>query len=381
MDDHSLTRRRSGWKRAISGAASLILLVFIVVGVIPQFGSYSNAWARVTHLSAWYWVALGVAAAVNQLSGAWPYLAAMPGLRLRDGVLQIETATAISNTVPAGGAVAIGLTFRMFSSFGFGDVVISAAVLTTGIWNFGAKFALPIAAIGLLALTEHVPVAVVDASIAGSAALVVSGFLLWSGIRSEASAHWVGRPADRVVNRVLHQFGKPPLPRIERALLSFRSQMVRTMRGRGWLLTLATAANQVAGFVLVVVIVRAVGITGGQLSLAEIFASFAVARLAGAIPITPGSLGTFDAAFIGIMTTFGAQSSQALTADLLWRMTTYLAPTLFGVVTYLIWVRSKRPAQHSSPSSAPPSELTSPEGGGWAAPAAVDGSGAVLDGK
>jgi uncharacterized protein (TIRG00374 family) len=81
------------------------------------------------------------------------------------------------------------------------------------------------------------------------------------------------------------------------------------------------------------------------------FASFAVARLAGAIPITPGSLGTFDAAFISLMTTFGARSSQALTVDLLWRIATYLAPTLCGIVTYLIWVRSKTSAGKRSPTN------------------------------
>jgi Lysylphosphatidylglycerol synthase TM region len=64
-----------------------------------------------------------------------------------------------------------------------------------------------------------------------------------------------------------------------------------------------------------------------------------VARLAGAIPITPGGLGTLDAAFISMLVTFGASSSQALTADLIWRLTTYFLPILSGTVTYLVWMR------------------------------------------
>ena len=39
------------------------------------------------------------------------------------------------------------------------------------------------------------------------------------------------------------------------------------------------------------------------------------------------------------MTAFGATSSQALTADLIWRLTTYFLPIFSGIITYLIWVR------------------------------------------
>ena len=115
-----------------------------------------------------------------------------------------------------------------------------------------------------------------------------------------------------------------------------------TVSSTGWLLTGATIANQAAGFALVLIIVRAVGITSGQVTLAAVFTSFAVARLAGAIPLTPGGLGTLDAAFISVMTRFGASSSQALTADLVWRLTTYFLPILCGLVTYVIWIQWSR---------------------------------------
>ena len=72
------------WHKVVGIGASLALLIVIVVGVIPQFASYSSAWARVIQLRAWWWVAIGVAASVNQISGIWPYQAAIPGLRFRD---------------------------------------------------------------------------------------------------------------------------------------------------------------------------------------------------------------------------------------------------------------------------------------------------------
>jgi uncharacterized protein (TIRG00374 family) len=338
-DEPRTRRTTSRWRKVLGGGASLVLLVFILVGVIPQFASYSSAWSRLTRLDTWSWVAIASAAALNQVSGIWPYQAAMRGLRFWPGLLQIETATAISNTVPVGGAVAIGMTFKMFSSFGFPDVVISTAVLTTGIWNIAAKLGLPVAAVALLAVTAHPTTRVVEAAVTGVVALVISGVVLFLIFRSAASARWLGHLADRVFNWVVHFVRKPPADRIERALLHFGSQTVDTVRRRGWQLTSAALANQVAGFVLILIIVRAAGITGGRVTVAGVFTSFAVARLASAVPVTPGGLGTFDAAFISTMGAFGASSSQALTADLIWRLTTYFLPILCGILTYLIWVR------------------------------------------
>ena len=327
------------WYKLLGGCASLVLLVFILVGVVPKFASYSGAWAAMTHLNAWWWVAITAVALLNQISGVWPYQAALPGLRFWDGFLQTETTAAISNAVPAGGAVAIGMTFKMFSSFGFSGVDISTAVITTGIWNFAAKLGLPVAAVALLAITTHPTARVVDAALAGVVAMIVAGAALWLAFRFGASARWVGRLADRVVNWLLRRFRKPAGDRIERSLAKFRGQTGRIVHRRGWLLTWTTLANQLVGFILVLIIVRSVGITSSDVTFIAVFASFAVARLAGAIPITPGGLGTLDAAFVGMLTAFGASSSRALAADLIWRLMMYFLPIIPGIVTYVIWLR------------------------------------------
>src|SRR5580658_4810328 len=99
--DHPTQGRRVvSRKTLLAGGASLALLILIFVGLIPRFASYSGAWTQVTRLGTWSWVAIGSAAVVNQISGVWPYQAAMPGLRLWHGLVQLETATAIANAVP-----------------------------------------------------------------------------------------------------------------------------------------------------------------------------------------------------------------------------------------------------------------------------------------
>jgi hypothetical protein len=48
----------------------------------------------------------------------------------------------------------------------------------------------------------------------------------------------------------------------------------------------------------------------------EALAAFSFARVASFIPITPGGLGTVDAALTALLTSYGATGSQALAADL-----------------------------------------------------------------
>jgi uncharacterized protein (TIRG00374 family) len=330
------------WQKLLGGGLSFGLLAFIVLGVIPQFASYSSAWARMSDLGVWWWVAIAAAAILSQISGIWPYQAALPGLRFRDGIVQIETATAISSTVPAGSAVAVGMTCKMFASFGFPNVLISSAVITTGVWAFAMKIALPIAAVALLAITAHASHEVVTAAVIGLVAMTLAGVIVHLIFRSERTAHWIGELADRAVNWATGLFQRPPTKRIELALINFERQTIQTVRHRGWLLTIATIGNQLAAFVLVLIIVRAVGMGSAQVGVAAVLTAFAVSRLAGAIPITPGGLGTLDATFISVMTASGAHPSQALAVDLIWRLTTYFLPIFPGLFTYGIWIRSRR---------------------------------------
>jgi uncharacterized protein (TIRG00374 family) len=92
-------------------------------------------------------------------------------------------------------------------------------------------------------------------------------------------------------------------------------------------------------FVLLLACLRAVGIGSDQVSLLEVLLSFSVARLAGAIPITPGGLGTIDATLIGMLSAFGAKSSGAVAADVVWRAMTYFPPIFIGIGTYVMWKR------------------------------------------
>jgi uncharacterized protein (TIRG00374 family) len=348
--------RKPLWRRVLGALLSLTLILFIFLGVIPQFASYRTAWTAIQNVSPGWWMAILVAAAVNEVSFAWPYQAALRHLRFWHGFMETQTATAISNTVPAGGAVAIGMTFRMFGSFLFSNVAITAAVFTTGLWNMAFKLGLPIVAVVLVTVSGQSVAVAAGVALLGVLILAVAGVALWLVFRSAASAHWVGRLGDRVTNWALHFFHKPASDRFERSVLRFRDQTNEVVHERGMRLTAAVLASQVAVFVVLLFSARAVGISASQVSFLEVLLSFAVARLASAIPVLPGGLGVYDAILIGMLTAFGASSDAALAADLVWRATTYFPPIFMGLVTYVVWRRGMAKgtyAQQSDVGSSP----------------------------
>ena len=136
--------------------------------------------------------------------------------------METQTTSAISNTVPAGGAVAIGMTFRMFESFNQSDVAISTAVVATGMWNLGFKFGLPIVAVTLVLLTGQNTAGTLALAALGVVIIVIAGIVIWLTLRDDRSAQAVGRLGDRVVNWFLQLLHREPSDRIERAIVRFR---------------------------------------------------------------------------------------------------------------------------------------------------------------
>jgi uncharacterized protein (TIRG00374 family) len=354
-------KRRPSAYRIGGLVLGVALVAGIFVGVIPQFASYRDAWAAMARMSPGWWAAIAAAAVLGLGLVVWPFQAALPRLRFWPGFMQVQTSTAVSTTVPAGGAVALGLTYRMFGSFGFPAVAITSAVATTGIWNLGFKLALPIVAVELAAATGHSTGGAVGVSLLGVLVIALLGTVLWLIFRDEASARRLGRHGDRIVNWLLRPFHRSESDRVERAVLSFRDTSAEVIRERGRLLTAAVLASQLAVFILVLFCVRAAGVPAGQVGFVPVLLSFAVARLAGALPVTPGGLGSVDASFTGMLIAFGATSSQALAADLVWRATTYFPPILLGIVTYVLWRRGLRKGiygNHPGPGSPDMSAVT-----------------------
>jgi hypothetical protein len=104
----------------------------------------------------------------------------------------------VSNTVPAGGAVSIGLTYGMLGSWGFSKSRITVSVLVTGIWNNFAKLGLPIVAVALLMLEGGAGGGRIFSALIGLGALAAAIVIFALILRSEDFAARAGLRAEKI---------------------------------------------------------------------------------------------------------------------------------------------------------------------------------------
>ncbi len=286
-------------------------------------------------------VALMIACVVNILVYVWPFLVAIPGLRYWPGFMVRQTSYAISNGIPAvGGAIGLGVQYSMLESYDIGSAPAAAGIAINSVWNLIATLALPVLAVLLLVATGQSESQYVLAATIGVAAIVIGGIALKLILRSDAEAPRIGDVTERITNAVLRVIHKHLDLHLGDALVRFRGSTVDVIRARWAMLTVSNFAMQFTSFMILFIALR--GVEAGEpnpTTFAQAFAAFALGRLGSFIPVTPGGLGTVDAAITGILTAFGANSSDALAADLVWRALTYVPQMVIGVITFLIWRR------------------------------------------
>ena len=335
-------------RKAVVGAiVTIAVLAIVFLGIFPQFASYKEAWAAIQGMPSQWIVALVIACVVNILVYVWPFQAAIPGLRYWPAFSVRQTSYAISNGIPAvGGAIGLGVQYAMLESYGTGSAESAAGIAINTVWNLILTLALPIVSVVLLVFTGQATTKAAWLAVIGLAVIAVGGVLLALVLKSDEEARKIGDFGERIANWVLKLVHHPMELRLGDALVSFRGSTVDVIRSRWALLTLTNFLMQLSSFMVLFIALR--GVQAGEpthTTFAEAFAAFAFGRLASFIPITPGGLGTVDAAITGILVAFGASSSDALAADLVWRALTYIPQEIIGLVTFLVWrVRQRRRA-------------------------------------
>jgi len=341
-------------RKAIVGAiVTVAVLAIVFLGIFPQFASYKDAWTAIQEMPAPWIATLVIACVVNILVYVWPFQAAIPGLRYWPAFSVRQTSYAISNGIPAvGGAIGLGVQYTMLESYGTGSAESAAGIAINTVWNLILTLALPVVSVILLVFTGQATSKAAWLALIGVAVIAVGGVLLALVLKSDDEARRIGDFVERVMNWILRLVHHPMELHLGDALVSFRGSTVDVIRGRWALLTLTNFLMQLSSFLVLFIALR--GVQAGEpthTTFAEAFAAFAFGRLASFIPITPGGLGTVDAAITGILALFGASNSDALAADLVWRALTYIPQELIGLVTFLVWrARQRRRARGAAAS-------------------------------
>jgi uncharacterized membrane protein YbhN (UPF0104 family) len=334
-----VSKRRS--RLWIRGALVVGVLVAVFFGVFPQLANLSDVWGHVTEMSRLQVVELGAIAVSSLLAYGLVLMAAMPGLTFAQATVVNQSSTAVANTMPAGGALALGVTYRFCGSWGFSRAVITRNVVVTGIWNILAKLALPVIALALIAVTGQVSTALVAAAVAG---LVVLGITVALGaltLASEAGADRVGKMAAPSVGWISRRLHRAPPSDSGAIAVAFRHDTIGLLRDRGGRLTAAMVLSHLSVYFVLLGSLRAVGVSGAEVGWIEVLAAYAVARLFSAIPVTPGGVGLVELGLAGGLIAVGGPHAGVVAGVLVFRVLTFFLPLPLGLATYFVWRREQ----------------------------------------
>jgi uncharacterized membrane protein YbhN (UPF0104 family) len=341
-------RKSLGWKRIVGYVISIVIVVAIFTWGIPKYADYHDVFSAIKTLTPLEFWSLLAATIFNLVTYWWANQAALPGLGIGKAAVLTQTTTSVANTLPAGGAIAIGLTYSILDSWGFTGTNVALYVGVTGIWNIFIKLGLPVLALVFLALSGHLTPAYLTAAVVGVAFLAVAVFLFALVFRSEAFAIRIGNGLARFVSRFRRLLRKPAVEGWGDGAARFRRDTIALVRYRWIRLTWTTVLSQLALFFVLLLSLRHMGVSQSEISTAEAFAVFAFSRLLSAVPITPGGVGLIDLGYIGGLTAFDSlEKAQIVAAVLLFRALTYGIQIPIGGFTYIIWrVKSdwRRPA-------------------------------------
>ena len=340
MTEHVATARRppSCTRRIIQVVLSLVLIVAIFWFLLKGI-AFGQVWAAIRDLTGLELATLAAIAGWNLCTYAFVWMSVTPGLGFWQAMGMTQATTAVANTVPAGSAIGIGMTYGMLGSWGYSRSRTTTAVLVSGVWNSFIKLGLPVLALALVALQGSAGGGRVTAALAGIAGLVAAVVVFTLMLRSEEVARRFGLLAGRVASRLLRLVGRPPVAGWELATVKFRARTVDLVERRWVAITATSLVSHLSLYLVLLAALRDVGVGDAEVGWAEVLAVFAFARLATAIPFTPGGAGLVEAVLIGGLVAAGGAKPQVVAAVLIYRALTWLLPIPVGVGCYLWWRR------------------------------------------
>ncbi len=344
-------KKSSPAKTILRVALSLVLIAAIFYYLLRDI-SLADVWAAITAMTWGELAGVAVIAAWNLVTYAFVWMTVTPGLTFGRAMVMTQATTAITNTVPAGSAIGVGMTYAMLSGWGFSRSRTTIAVLVSGVWNAFAKLAIPVLALALVALQGNAGAGRVTAALVGIGGLIAAVVVFALMLRSERMAEKVGITAGRVVSKLLALIRRPPVQGWEIATVKFRNRTIDLLE-HGWFpITAATLVSHLSLYLVLLACLRDVGVSDAEVGWAEVLAVFAFARLATAIPFTPGGAGVVEAVLIAGLTAAGGDKAQVVAAVLVYRALTWGLPIVVGAFCLLWWRKQSLTAQPASPTGA-----------------------------
>ena len=326
--------------REILRTAGSIALVAAIFGfALPHFASYGSVWASMREMT-WTQALLVAAAAAASMASTWIMICSvLPSIRVREAAVVNLGSNAVANSLPAGGALAMGVSWAMLSSWGVSTAEYVLYTLVSGIWNVFARLGLPVVALLVLVTVRPPGAGLIAAAAVGLALLAAMAAGLSLLMRSEPFAFRAGRALQFMLVTACRLVRRQASFDVPGSLLAFRDRAGALITARGWRITAATAASNLTLWLVLLACLRGMGLSQAQVPWQTSLAAFAFVRLLTVLPITPGGLGITELGLIATLAVgAGHQATAQVTAAvLLYRAVTYLPPIPLGAIACLTW--------------------------------------------
>ena len=339
---------RRSRRRLLVGALGAVIILATFAFLLPRIADYRDVWDVVKELS-WPWaLALGGATLLNLLTFAPPWMVALPGISFRRALALTQMSTALTIVVPGGAAVGIAGSVGILRRWGFHRRAVGRAVTLVSLWSQFANLSYPIVAVFLLATQGGRSPLLSTAAFVGAAVLGIAVAALGVVLVSDRTAADVGDLAARLASWVKGKFGRAPVPWGGPSFDRFRQEAVDLLRRRWHVLTLATLAGTLSVFLVLLAALRALDVPASEVTAVEAFAAWSLARLLGAIPITPGGIGIVELGLTGALLGFGGSNAGVVAAVLVYRFLTIVPTVLLGLAATSLLNREARRATVSA---------------------------------
>ncbi len=344
------SRRSLPWWRLVLRIVAAVVVVAVAVSVLDnKLPSPTAFWAALQR-ARWGWVAAAFVlqvASIGMIVRQQRRILRALGVRIslpRVGLITYSS-TAISMSLPAGGAVGAGYSYRQYRANGASAATAATVLLLSGLVSTAALVLLFLAGFGLAGISRlrelgdqrpETPLLIGAGFVAAIAAI---GWL----------THWAGRRANPGSDS-----GTAPTPRLDawserhprlgvavRGLLTTGRQAQELGRG-DWRLVLVTSfLNWALDLACLYASCRAFGIMIPPMQLALIYLGIQLVRQ---IPITPGGIGVIEVSLLAALVASGSAQGPAAGAVLIYRLFAAWMLLPIGYVMLAI-LRLNKPAQ------------------------------------
>jgi len=335
-------RRRNTWIRIVRDVGSLAIAVALLIWGLPRVAGVG--WTEIVAPMKELHPGLLALLAVLQLSAlalfTFTITGALPGISHPRALIVNLCGSLVANTLPFGGALAIGATYAICRSWGFSRAAIGISIVLGGVFATAGKVLVPM--IGLAALIIQggtVSPSLRNTALVGVLTLVAILAMFVIVLVSPGAARRVGGWIEGAAEAVLRVLRKPRKLGWDVAVARLREETRSVVRA-GWLsMTLGTLGYFTIYFAMFWICLASCGLVIG---VGSMLAAFALGRLLTSIPVTPGGLGLVEAGSVALLVALGADPAQAASGVLLFSIFTHVIEIPFGITAWLVWLWGRR---------------------------------------